>query len=114
MLTCGIERMLYCFTTAVFHVDLAQRNLRIGSCHLLQAWRDVSARAAPVRIKIDDGHVTEREMFGDVDRRAVRDHFDVLTATSDDRGRSRFLSLLVFAWVLSGPISVFFLGQFPS
>src|SRR5919106_4193095 len=28
-------------------VDLAQRNLRIGSGHLLQAWREVFARAAP-------------------------------------------------------------------
>ena len=77
-------------------VDLAQRNLRIGSCHLLQAWRELFTRAAPVRIKIDDCHVAEREMFGDVDRRAMRDYFDLLTATSNDRRTRRFLILLVF------------------
>src|SRR5215211_424811 len=27
-------------------VDLAQRNLRVGLCHLLQAWGDSSTRAA--------------------------------------------------------------------
>src|SRR5215471_14002379 len=43
-------------------VDLAQCNLRIGACHLLQAWRALSARAAPVRIKIDNGHVAEGKM----------------------------------------------------
>src|SRR4029450_13096475 len=95
-------------------VDLAQRYLRIGPCHLLQAWREVFTGAAPVRIKIDQGHVAKREMFGDVHRRAMRDHFDLFTATSDGRRRRRFLSLLVFRWFLSGPISVFFLGQFSS
>jgi len=43
-------------------VDLAQHNLRIGSCHLLQAWRELPTRAAPIRIKIDNGHVAEREI----------------------------------------------------
>src|SRR4029453_3268790 len=94
-------------------IDLAQRNLRIGPCHLLQAWRDVSARPAPVRIKIDNGHTTEGEMFADVHRAAVRNYFDLLTATSDGRRRRRRLTLLVFGWFLSSPISVFFLGQFP-
>src|SRR6266498_4106276 len=95
-------------------VDLAQRNLRIGSCHLLQAWRDVFARAAPVRIKIYDGHVAECEMFADVHRRAVRDHFHLLTATRDNRSRRSNLILLVFCWFLSGPISVLFFNEFPS
>src|SRR5918996_3474890 len=71
------------------------------------------ALAAPVRIKIDDGDLAEREVFGDVDRRAVRDYFDLFSAVGDDRSRRRKLILLVFGWVLSDPISVFFLGQFP-
>src|SRR5438046_5420115 len=95
-------------------VDLAQRNLRIGPCHLLQAWRELFARAAPVRIKIDNGYVAEREMVADVHLRAVRVHFDLLTTTSDDRSRCRELIFLIFCWFLSGPISVFFFVQFPS
>src|SRR6266536_340500 len=95
-------------------VDLAQRNLRIGSCHLFQAWRELSTRAAPVRIKIDNGHVAEREMFGDVYLCTVRDHFGLLAATSDARSRRRRLSLLICSWCVSRPITVFFFGQFPS
>src|SRR6266496_3767805 len=93
-------------------IDLAQRNLRIGSCHLLQAWRKLSARTAPVRIKIDNGHVAECEMLADVHRCAMGDYFDLLTATGDQRSRRRKLILLILSWLLSGPISVFFLGQF--
>src|ERR1700730_7069760 len=77
-------------------VDLAQHNLRIGFCHLLQAWRDLSARAAPVRIKIDNGHVAECEMFCDVHLRAVSDYFDLLAAISHQRTRGEKLVRLVF------------------
>jgi hypothetical protein len=63
--------------------DLAQRNLRIASRHLLQTWRELSARPAPVGIKIDNGHVPECEMLVDVHLRAMRNHFDRLAATGD-------------------------------
>src|SRR5205814_3441889 len=95
-------------------VDLAQRNLRIGPCHLLQAWRELSTRAAPVRIKIDNGHVPECEMFCDVYLRAVSDHFGLLAGTSNDRSRCRQLSLLICSWCVPRPITVFFFGQSPS
>ena len=106
--------LLYHRRLPVDDVDLAQRNLRIGSCHLLQAWRELFARAAPVCIKIDNGNVAEREMFGDVHLRAVRDHFDLLAATNDGRSRCLSLILRVFGWFLSVPISVFLFCQFPS
>ena len=38
-------------------VDLAQRNLGIGCRHLLQGWRNLSAWAAPVCMKIDQRHL---------------------------------------------------------
>src|SRR5204862_8027197 len=44
-------------------VNLAQRSLKITPCHLLPAWRERSTRAAPIRIKIDNSHVAECEMF---------------------------------------------------
>src|SRR6266571_7986006 len=87
-------------------VDLAQRNLRIGLRHLLQAWRELFARAAPVRIKIDNSHAAECEMFCDVHLRAVSDHFGLLAAISSEGSRRPKLSLLVFGWFLSDPIFV--------
>src|SRR5213078_3935201 len=95
-------------------VNLAQRNLRIGSCHLLQAWGELSTRPAPVRIKIDNGHIAECEMFCDVYLCTVSDYFGLLAATSDDRSRCRQLSLLTCSWCVSRPITVFFFGQSPS
>src|SRR6266404_5753198 len=86
-------------------VDLAQRNLRIGSCHLLQAWRDLSTRAAPVRIKINNRYVAECQMPCDVHLRAVTDHFDWLTALRDESSSGATRVLLV---------SLRFFGQFPS
>src|SRR6266404_5527559 len=86
-------------------VDLAQRNLRIGSCHLLQAWRDLSTRAAPVRIKINNRYVAECQMPCDVHLRAVTDHFDWLTALRDESSSGAARVLLV---------SLRFFGQFPS
>src|SRR5206468_2399007 len=72
--------LLYHCGSPIHDVDLAQCNVRIASCHLLQTWRELSARPAPVRIKIDDGYAPEREMFVDVHLRAVRNHFNRLTA----------------------------------
>src|SRR5207244_10858777 len=87
-------------------VDFAQRNLRIPPCQLLQAWRQLSARATPVRIKIDNGHVAESEMLIDVHLRAVRNDFDWLAAASDQprlpgtlcriRGRDRGIVMKSF------------------
>src|SRR5204863_4767886 len=95
-------------------VDFAQRNLRIRLRHLLQAWRELFTRAAPIRIKIDNSHVAECEMFCDVHLRAVSDHLGLLAAASDDRSRRRKLIALVFERFLSGPIFVSFFGHFPS
>src|SRR5439155_9310742 len=77
-------------------VDLAQRNLRIRLCHLLEGWRDHSARAAPVRIKINNRHVAECQMPCDVHLRAVTDHFNWLTALRNESSRSAKPVLLVF------------------
>src|SRR5439155_12424716 len=95
-------------------VNLAQRNLRIGPRHLLQAWRELSTRPAPVRIKIDHGHIAECERFCDVYLCTVSDYFGLLSATSDDRTRCWQLSLLTCSWCVSRPITVFFFGQSPS
>jgi len=48
-------------------IDLAQRNLGIAPHHLLEARRELPARAAPIRIKIYNGHITEYEVSIDVD-----------------------------------------------
>src|SRR5436309_7139186 len=52
-------------------VDLAQRYLRIATRHLLQARGQHPARAAPVRIKLDNGHIAQCQMLVDVYLRAM-------------------------------------------
>src|SRR5262249_1018594 len=69
----------------IHDVDLADRDLRIAGRHLLQTWRQPSARRAPICIKIDNGHIAQREMLVDVYLRPMRNDFDRLTATCERR-----------------------------
>src|SRR5207237_9882090 len=90
----------------IHNIDLAQRNLRIGVGHLLQAWRELFARTAPVRVKIDNGHVARCEVFGDVHCRAMTDYFDLLTTPSDSGGSCASFILWIFGLFFSDPIPV--------
>src|SRR5262245_27506969 len=68
-------------------INLAQGNLWIISRHLLEAWSQLPARAAPIRIKIDDRHIAGYEVLIHVDLRTVRNHLDRFAATGSSHRR---------------------------
>src|SRR5437867_10147561 len=64
----------------IHDVDLAERDLRIADRHLLQTWRQPSARRAPIYIKMVNGYRAQREMLVDVHLRPVRNDIERLYA----------------------------------
>ena len=76
----GLEPVLGSHVGApVDDVDLSDgQALRVGGGQAVELWGDGTARAAPIGVEINQGHLAGNQRCGDIDPVSVGDGLDIL------------------------------------